>query len=362
LLVSKDGRNRRWAFRYTRRKTGKPTETGLGSAELVTLAEARDKAHDLRKAVARDEDPIEKRREERRKGITFADMASAFIAFKQSEWRSKKHCETMRLLLNTYARSLATKHIAEITPDDVAAAVRDTKQRDRTLRAVRQVFDLALGRELCVTNPADKRFMKHRLAGLPNDAGERHFESMPYSEIPQFVKRLRTEQQRNLALSPFALEFLILTASRAGEVVGMRWEEINWEQKTWTIPGYRTKALRQHRVPLVDQTLALLKQQALKQGHPGNGFVWTHRRGRPLTVKALYVYLNRYLGIATTVHGFRSSFRVWAAEETAFDFQLAEMCLAHVVRDRTVRAYLRADGLEKRRALMAAWSDFCCSR
>ena len=160
-----------------------------------------------------------------------------------------------------------------------------------------------------------------------------NFRAMPYPEIPAFIKRLRIRQRKKGVVSPLAVELLILTAARASEIAGMRWEEINWEQRTWTVVGYRTKTGRNHRVPLSDRALELLKQQCRQ---PGPGFVWT-TYNEAMTPKSMYLFVRRYMREDCTVHGFRSSFRNWAAEQTDFDFNLCELCLAHSIRQHSSR-------------------------
>jgi integrase len=331
---------------------------GLGSAELVTLAEARDKALDFRRAVGKGLDPVEAKREQRRLRITFAEMASAYIAAKRPGWRSESHYKTIRFLLNTYASSLATKHVSTITADDVEAAVRIVCNRapaqgKRALGAIRQVFDYAIAMgHRTANNPADWRIMKYR---FPNGPRGRHYTAMDYAHVPAFMKRLHRAQKRDWVLSPYAIEFLILTACRANEVAKMRWDEIDWEQKVWTVPASRTKTAREHRVPLVDRALVLLKQQL----HVSKGdHVWKNHKGRPIDGHALYVYLRR-MEVPVTIHGFRSSFRDWAGNETNFDRVTYELALAHRAGDATELAYRRSDALAKRRALMDAWSQFC---
>jgi len=351
LIVSADGQNRRWVFRFTKPSTRRVTELGLGSADVVTLAEARDRAHDYRRAVARGEDPIEQKREQRRTQITFAELASAYIAVKQPGWRSQSNWRNLRLLLNTYASPLATKIVSSITADDVEATVRSLWQRSpqqgrRTLSAIRQVFDYAMAMGHCPINPADWWRMKHRFAkGPPGN----HFAALDYMKVPDFVKQLHIVQQRNTALSPYVIEFLILTACRSSEVVGMRWSEVDFDAKLWTIPASRTKAAREHRVPLSDRALALLIQ---RREVSDSEYAW------PLSIKAIYL-LTKNLAVGVTVHGFRSSFRDWSGNETNFDRVTCELALGHRAGDATELAYRRSDALAKRRALMDAWAAFC---
>jgi hypothetical protein len=186
LIVSPDRQSRRWAFRYTKPSTGRVTEIGLGGADLITLAEARDKAHDYRKAVANGLDPVEAKRDQRRLQITFAAMADAYIAVKRPGWRSESHSNKFRRLLNTYASSLATKHVSTITADDVEAAVRPLwdrapSQGKRALMAIRQVFDYVIAKgHRIATNPADWRIMKYR---FPNGYRGSHYTAMDYARV-----------------------------------------------------------------------------------------------------------------------------------------------------------------------------------
>jgi integrase len=353
LIVSADGQARRWVFRFTKPSTRRVTELGLGSAHVVTLAEARDRAHDYRRAVVRGEDPIEQKREQRRTQITFEELASAYIAVKQPGWRSENHWRNLRLLLNTYASPLATKIVSSITADDVEAAVRSVWQRSpqqgrRTISAIRQVFDYAMALGHCPTNPADWRRMKHRFAKTPPG---NHFAALDYVKVPGFVKQLHVVQQRNTALSPYVIEFLILTACRSSEVVGMRWSEVDFDAKLWTIPASRTKAAREHRVPLSDRAMALLIQR--RKVSDGE-HVW------PIGIKAIYL-LTKNIAVGVTVHGFRSSFRDWAGNETNFDRVTCELALGHRAGDATELAYRRSDALVKRRTLMDAWAEWCNS-
>ena len=250
LIVSKDGRSRHWSFRYTKPATGKVTEHGLGSVDVLAFEEARDKAHECRKAVAQGKDPVEVKRAERRAKTTFADMVTAFIALKRPGWRTEKHGVSMRKLLINHASALATKGISTITSDDIAAALlplwsRAPDQGKRTLSAIRQVFDVAIGHGHCVTNPAHWRFMKHR---LPNHrAAVKHHVAMNYTNVPGFVRRLHIEQQRHAVLSPYVIEFLMLTACRANEVIKMQWVEVDFNNKLWTVPALRTKTAREHK-------------------------------------------------------------------------------------------------------------------
>jgi integrase len=360
LIVSKDGHNRRWAFRYTKLSSRKVTEHGLGPASLMTLAEARDKAHDYRRAVARGEDPVETKREARRAQITFAEVARAYIAVKQPGWRAKSTSDEMRLLLETHARSLAAKTISTITANDIELAVKDLWSRapvqgGRTLSAIRRVFDYAIAHGHCTTNPAEWRLMKHR---FPKRNGSKHHTAMDYTKVPEFVRRLREEQRQNEALSPWVIEFLLLTAARSNEVTGMRWAEVDFEARVWVMPAARTKSGREHRVPLCDRAMELLRHQREATGKnlPAE-FVWPGRSGKTfINGKALYQFLTKTMGEDVTIHGFRSAFRDYAGNETHYDRVTCELALGHRAGDQVEIAYRRQDALNKRRALM---ESFC---
>ena len=363
LIVSQDSRSRRWVFRYTKRNTGKPTELGLGSAELITLNNARDKAHELRKTVASGDDPVEAKRKSRRRQTTFAEVANAFVTAKAPGWRSAKHAHTMRKLLLNHAGPLTGKSIKAITIDDIDAALRPLLLRTpdqfkRTLSAISQVFDFAISHNHCDTNPADWRRLKYR---FPNHRPKvKHYTAMDYMQVPAFVRNLHTEQQRGVALSPYVIEFLLLTACRSSEVTKMRWAEVDFSGLVWNVPAERTKVEREHRVPLSERAITLLHHQKQQHSHH-SPYVWSTDGKRPISNKAVYFYLTRSMGLPFTLHGFRSTFRDWAGNETHFDRITCELCLAHKAGDATELAYRRSDALAKRRALMDAWSAYCDS-
>ena len=370
--------NRRWVLRYRKPSTRKPTELGLGKAELVTLKEALDLAFDHRRSIAKGIDPVEHRREQKVTRVTFAEMASAFIAIKQQEWRSESHYATMQFLLQTYASSLATKHISTITPDDVEAAIAGTWQRSRTqgrrtLAAIGQVFELAISKGFCTSNPADWRIMRRR---FPKVGRSQHYKAMDFKDVPMFVKRLRHNpakiagarnfgrhipvQPQSGSICPSAIEFLILTACRASEVVGMKWSEVDLVNQLWTIPAERTKTNQEHRVPLSDRAMELLQPAHMRRLR--SDYVWPGRRSNThIGAHVLYVYLTRDMKESVTIHGFRSTFTDWVDEETNFSTTSRKLALGHVPGDRTDIAYKRKDELEKRRLLMQAWADHCSS-
>jgi integrase len=177
---------------------------------------------------------------------------------------------------------------------------------------------------------------------------------MHYDDVPEFIRQLRTHQNRSQAA--VALEFTILCATRSGETLRMKWDEINWEQKLWTIPAQRIKAGKEHRVPLSARAIVLLERQ--REHMNGDVHVFTGYGQGPLSRKSMIEFL-RNMGIKVSVHGFRSTFRNWCGDKTQFDRETAETCLAHQVGNQVERAYRTSDALEKRRAVMEAWAAYC---
>jgi integrase len=259
--------------------------------------------------------------------------------------------------LTNHASSLANKAVELITTEDIERCLRPTWQKSpdvgrRTLAAIAQVFDTH-GVDV---NPANWKRLKRR---LPTRHNVEHFSAMPYREIPQFVEQLHAEQQRNPeAVSPFALEFLLLVACRVSEVTQARWSEIDFTAGVWTVAAARMKKEREHQVPLPSRALALLARQ--RERTKGSEYVWLGRSGkRPISAKSLYQFLNQSMDLKFTLHGLRATFRTWCGDETNFSRITCELALAHVAGDQTEQAYNRAAELEKRRRLMQAWCDFC---
>jgi integrase len=201
-------------------------------------------------------------------------------------------------------------------------------------------------------NPA--RWRGHIDALLPRRSRltRGHHKAMPFDDVPAFIGKLRAMG----GVAPAALEFAILTAARSGEVLGAQWNEIDLDAQVWTVPASRMKSAREHRVPLSDRTVEILRAMLPYQN---SSFVFPGMKvGCPLSVMALEMVLRRSK-VDATVHGFRSAFRDWAGERTAFPREIAEAALAHLIGDGVERAYRRGDALEKRRALMDAWASFC---
>jgi integrase len=343
---------------------------GLGPTHTVSLAEARQKALTCRKLRLDGGDPIEDRTASRTaarldaaKAMTFKACAEAYIAAHSAGWRNPKHRAQWPATLETYVypvfgalpvrvvdTALVTKAIEPIwtTKPETAGRVRGR---------IESVLDWATVRgHRQGDNPA--RWRGHLKSLLPaRDKVRRvaHHAALAYAKIGAFMAELR--QQEGVAAQ--ALEFAILTAARTGEVLGARWEEFNRAERLWIVPGERMKAGKEHRVPLSDAALVIVDKMA--EVRQGDSVFPGAKEGRSLSQMAMLMLLRRMGHAELTAHGFRSTFRDWAAERTAFPAEVAEMALAHVVGDKVEAAYRRSDLFEKRRALAEAWATFCAA-
>ena len=351
---------RRWLFMFPWQ--GKRREMGLGAYPVVSLAEARkgrDEAERVRRAGI---DPIANREEARRREAakpSFGEIADTLLAAKEREWRNAKHREQWRISLQKDAAALRNTPVDEI---DTAAVLEVLKTiwtaRPETALRLRQRIEAVLDAAKAQghrtgENPAAWRGHLSHLLPKRASLSHGHHAAMPYSDVPDFMARLRPLN----TMAAKALEFAILTAARSGEVYGARWPEIDLMAKVWTVPASRMKAAREHRVPLSDSALAVLRELATaKVGE----FVFTGRKqGKPLSHVAMAKVIARLDVENATPHGFRSAFRDWAGNETHFAREVAEAALAHVVGDKAEQAYRRGDALEKRRDMMAAWANYC---
>jgi integrase len=349
---------KRWVLRTT--INGRRRDIGLGSAREVTLREARDEATALRKLARSGQDPVAHRRKVKQEQVTFAQAAEKVHAQNTGSWRNGKHVAQWITTLRTYAFPMIGKMPVEnIQSADVLRVLTPIwVTKPETARRVRQrirvVLDWAVTagyRSALSVNAADAV-----RAGLPKQPKHRrHHPAVPWKSIPKFVRQVR--QTPSAESVRFALEFLILTAARTGEVLGARWTEIDIANATWTVPAARMKGHRDHRVPLSRPALQLLAE--CRERWPNGEFVLPGRDGtKPLSNMALLMLMRR-LGHEEVPHGLRSSFRDWAAENRE-DHDLAEAALAHALPDRTEAAYRRTDLFEARRGLMDEWSSFVC--
>lgn len=375
-----------WIFRFQLR--GKRREMGLGQWPTISLAKARAKADDCRKLLDAGKDPIkdkeEKKAEQRlaeAQGRTFQQCAEQYIIDNKSAWRNIKHAEQWESSLETYVYpiigDLAIKSIdvdlvlkvLEQTEQDVGEiqfdfdGVKFWEARPETANRVRnrieRIMDWATARKYrSGENPA--RWRGHLESLLPKRSklkGVKHFAALPYEEIGDFVQAL--QKQNGLGVKAF--EFLILTAARTGEVLHARWNELDLAKKIWIIPAHRIKGGKEHRVPLTDRAIEILESLG-KPEKPDDIVFHGQRKGKELSKMGLLVLLDdmKYRG-KTTIHGFRSSFRDWCAEQTGFSREVAEMALAHSIGNAVEAAYRRGDLFEKRRKMMDAWAKHCAT-
>ncbi|MDP3603828.1 MAG: integrase arm-type DNA-binding domain-containing protein [Bosea sp. (in: a-proteobacteria)] len=352
-----------WLFRFMLK--GKARAMGLGPLHTVSLAEARQAALECRKALLEGKDPIEERKSRIEASVpdaqpTFEWCATAYIKAHAPGWRNKKHAEQWQATLKTYAQPVFGER--PVDQVDLGAVMRvlepiwstKTETASRVRGRVEAILDWAAVRGFrSGDNPA--RWRGHLDALLPARTRVRkveHHAALPYAELSDFVSALRDRP----AVSAKALEFLILTAARTGEVIRADWSEIDLEKRIWTIPAERMKASREHRVPLSKRATAILS--ALPK--PRTGIVFNAEQSKsPLSNAALLALLKRMERADLTAHGFRSTFRDWVAEKTTYPNEMAEMALAHTVSDRVEAAYRRGDMFERRKKMMEDWAAFC---
>lgn len=356
-----------WAFVF--QWQGKRKEMSLGSLLTTDLGEAREKARAARKAVAGGVNPIEARAEEKATAApvvrsTLAAVAERFIQEREGAWKKGRYAKSFRRMLETHLLLIADMAVGDITTDDVLGVLRplwttqpatgwDVKGRLETVLDAAGAWKLRTG-----DNPA--RWKGHLELLLPAQRHERtNFAAMPYADLPALGQQLHAEA----AMWSLALEFGILTASRTGETIGARWPEIDLEERLWVIPGERMKAGKEHRVPLSAAAVAVINQ--VPRGSSPYVFEsWSNRRpiatrsiAQPIGKTALWDALKA-LAPDYTVHGFRSTFADWAAEQTDYSHELVEVALAHAVGNQVARTYRRTDMMEKRRQLMEDWGKW----
>jgi integrase len=366
LRVTDNG-TKNWVFRFM--LNGRTRWMGMGALHIVGLAEARTRAAGFRLQRHDGIDPIDARRAERlqtrlnaAKALTFKECAARYIASHRAGWRNPKHAAQWEATLATYAEpvmgGLSVQAIDTALVLKVLEPIWTTKPETagRVRGRIESILDWAKVRGYRAgENPA--RWRGHLDKLLPARSKVRrieHHAALPYAELPGFLVSLRKQE----GTAARALEFAILTAARTGEVIGARWNEIDFLEKTWTVPAMRMKAGREHRVPLSARVLAMLEEvQPLR--HAEDGFVFPGAKfGQPLSNMAFLMLLRRLGRDDLTAHGFRSTFRDWAADRTNFPAEVAEMALAHAVSGKVEAAYRRGDLFEKRRRLMDAWAEF----
>ncbi|MGY2806375.1 tyrosine-type recombinase/integrase [Bradyrhizobium sp. USDA 4506] len=368
LSVSKAGA-KRWVFLY-RGANSRPIEMGLGAARDVPLAKAREKAAAARALLADGRDPLDARRAED-EVPTFGEAAEALIEGMRPSWKNEKHAAQWYMTLLgrdaegnpsefDYCKAIRERRVDAVDTEHVLQILRPVWQAkpetaSRIRGRIERVLDAARAQgHRKGENPA--RWRGHLDLILPGRTklSRGHHPAMPYADVPAFVSSLR----KRLTMSNLATEFAILTAARSSEVREMVWTELDRVDAVWTVPPERMKEEREHRVPLCARALEILDLAARIAGKRQSEFVFGGTKpGRPLSDMSLTMALRRAGHAEFTVHGFRSSFRDWAGDETDFPREVAEAALAHLVGDDSERAYRRGDALRKRRALMDAWSE-----
>ena len=333
------------------------TELGLGGFPLVSLKEAREKAFANRKLAREGGDPLsEKRRVE--STPTFADATRQVWKQLRPGWRSPQHAQLWLSSLERYAvPRIGKMPISEVTSADVieilAPIWHDMPPTARKLRQrIRAVMEWAVAMGLRPDNPCD------RIGPVLGSQGGvvRHMRALPHGQVSAAIETVRRSNARPVV--KLAFEFLVLTATRSGEVRGALWTEIDRGEGAWIIPARRTKAAREHRVPLCRRVLEILEEaRALDRGSP---LMFPGLRRNPIATTALSELL-RELKIAAVPHGFRSSFRDWAAEDTDYPREVVEAALAHVVQNKVEAAYRRTDLFDRRRRLMDDWAAYLAS-
>jgi integrase len=357
---------RGWIFRFA--LAGRTRDMGLGAYPDISLATARDLAEKYRALVKQGVDPIERRRAdlaaqrvESAKNLTFDECSQAYIDSHEAGWRNAKHRAQWSSTLNRYASPVFGKlPVAAIDTGLVMRVLKPiwrkkTETASRLRGRIESVLDWArVHGYRSGENPARwKGNLDHLLPAKSKVRPVQHHPALPYSEIPAFMAEIR-ECPDGAAR---ALEFTILTAARTNETIGATRAEIDPRENAWNVPGARTKSGRDHRVPLSKRALSLLTPTSSNAKH---AFIFEGRQpGSSLSNMAMLKLLERMGRSDLTVHGFRSTFRDWAAERTNFPNEVVEMALAHAVEDKTEAAYRRGDLFEKRRRLMEQWAEYC---
>jgi integrase len=366
LDVDTNGRGR-WFFRFTSPVTRRERLAGFGPLRDVSLAEARELAATARSAIRRGEDPLEAKRVareaakvEERRAVTFKAYAETYISTHESAWKNAVHRRGWRSSLRDHAMPhIGHMAVADIATDDVLRVLRpiwDTKKE--TARAVRQRLEMILAAAKVEglrsgENPALWRGHLDHL--LPrHKRTQRHFDALPFSEMPLFWRSLANDTSPNAAL----VRWTILTVARYSEAANADWSEIDLDHKLWAIPASRMKGGREHVVPLSDAAMAVLSESATRTGLVFPAI----RSGGKTSDVALAKCIKRHTDSPATLHGMRSVFRDWCGDRTNFAREIAEGCLAHAVGNAVEQAYRRGTALAKRRELMQAWANYLCGQ
>jgi integrase len=352
--------SKRWIYRFT--ISGRVSEIALGLYPAVSLEDARDRALAQRKLHKAGTSPAlvkKKAAAAAASGITFGALAAECIEMRAVEWRNAKHKQQWANTLSQHAALLANMRVSEITEEHVLRVLRPiwlTKPEtaSRVRGRIETVLDYAKAKKLRTgENPAAWRGNLSHLLPKTTKLSRGHFAAMPYDDVPAFIQNLRGRE----GITSLAFEMKILTAARSEEIRRAKWDEIDLKKKIWTIPAERMKANRAHRVPLSDRVVVIIK--TLKAFRANDYLFVGNKPQKPISTGAIEMSLRRMDIEGCTPHGFRSSFRDWCGDKTNFQREVIEAALAHVIGDKVEAAYRREDALEKRRALMQAWADYC---
>lgn len=367
-LKVRDGNSKSWIYRY--RTKGKLRDMGLGPLHTISLAEARDKAEACRALRIKGLDPLEERiRQQQAEAvqateiITFEKCAETYIAAHKAGWKNGKHAEQWTATLQTYVYPVFKDRPVVSIDDALVLKVLQPIWKEKTETASRvrgrieRILDWArVMKYRTGDNPARwKGHLDHLLPKRSKVATIVHHPALPIDEAPTFIQALRREE----TVVAHAFEYCILNATRTSETLGMRWTEFDEKAGLWTVPAERMKAGRDHRIPLSKRSVQILgKMQELRV----SDFVFPGGvKDRPLSSMVFLMLLRRLGRNDITAHGFRSTFRDWAAERTDFPNEVVEMALAHTINNKVEAAYRRGDLFEKRRQLAEAWAEFCAS-
>ena len=357
-----------WIYRF--RLNSRTRDMGLGSLADVSLVKAREKAAAARALVAQGIDPIELTRAQatipaapkQHLSPTFEEVAEAYMADRLKRLRSEIHRRQWRQTLVDYAYPIIGKMaVSEIETNDVLAVLRPIwETKCETAARLRGRIERILARATVEglrtgANPATWRgHLQEALPPRSEVQAVKHFRAMEFRDVPAFMAELYQVK----TVSAVALRFLIFTAARTGEVLGARWSEIDWTEKTWTVPSSRAKTGRNHIIPLSTGALAALREVEPLRGL-SDDLIFPGSKGKALSCMALLVLLQRQMKRAATVHGFRSAFRDWCGDAGDVPAEVAEAALAHVIKNAAERAYRRKTAVERRAKVMQSWCDYC---
>ena len=357
LQVSKWG-TKSWVFRYMR--LGERHQIGLGALHTVSLSEARARAREHRQTILDGKDPLDLKRGAiaaekiaKAKQKTFKECAGEYITAKVTDkaMRSDKHRKQWRESLEDYAFPIiGDLPVASIDTPLVLKVLQPIWERipetaSRLRGRIERVLAFATVQQYrSGDNPA--RWRGHLKEMFAERQKQQHFAALPFDQLPTFIKELRN----NASLAARALEFCILTAARSSEVTGATWDEIDFNTVTWTIPAERMKAEEEHLIPLSDRAVEILKALPSREG-----------RLFPIGHSAMWKIVKDMVDHDYTVHGFRSTFRDWAGDRTAYPHEVIEFALAHRIPDKASAAYRLYRALDKRRRLMGEWARYCSS-